>query len=341
MSTGPESDPMVEALLRQTGRRPAVPAERARRVEDAVRTHWRSELQQRSRIRRRWSLLALATAATMVAAIGLGLRDRRTPSPAGVPAAVVEIVVDAAWHQPETAGASTAALPLRPGQRIGVGAELATESNGLLALRLSTGHSLRMDAGSRLRMLSAQVLELARGAVYVDSVGPGGPAAIPIEIRTPLGSVREIGTQFEVRRRGDSWHVRVREGKVSLQAKSSALEVRAGHELELSEDGASVQLHDLSPTGTHWLWLAPVTPPLQIEGRTAREFLEWIARERGMELHFASAELAQAADRTRLSGSIAGMSLEEALDSVLPTCRMSHRAGEDQLWIEPLRSARS
>src|SRR2546427_815740 len=82
--------------------------------------------------------------------------------------------------------------------------------DGRAALRLDAGPSVRLDAGSDLRLVSAHVLELRRGAVYVDTgarspngsaataSGAEGPAS-PIEIRTSLGRVRDVGTQFEVR----------------------------------------------------------------------------------------------------------------------------------------------
>lgn len=346
MNTGPPSREddrsydRIETLLRHTGRRPPVPADRARRVEATVREHWRAELRRRSSRRRRtWAAAALATAATVAAAIGLGLWQRIPP--ATETAALVEMVVDSAWLQLAPAAANSPPVALLPGAKVELGSELATERHGLLAIRMSTGHSVRIDSGTRVRLLAENVLALDRGAVYVDSIGPGGPALAAVEIRTPLGNVRELGTQFEVRQLGSSMRVRVREGKVTLDGRAAAVEVSAGHELQLGEDGSTTR-RDLIPSGADWLWIAPITPLLELEGRTLQEFLDWIARERGLRVQFASAEDAAAARRTILSGSIDGMTLDEALDSVLPTCRMSHRIAGDQLLIEPFsESARS
>ena len=54
---------------------------------------------------------------------------------------------------------------------------------------------MRLDADTRLGLVSGSVLELHRGAVYVDS----GALAQRLEIRTPFGIARNVGTRFDVR----------------------------------------------------------------------------------------------------------------------------------------------
>ena len=72
---------------------------------------------------------------------------------------------------------------------------------------------------------------------------------------------------------------------------------------------------------------------MELGGRSLQEFLDWMARERGLQLRFASPEVAASAPGIVLNGSIDGMTLDEALESVLPTCRMSHRIEGDALLI--------
>ena len=55
------------------------------------------------------------------------------------------------------------------GERIPVGTELATSSEGRAALRLASGHSVRLDTATRVRWLSHDSFALESGAVYVDS----------------------------------------------------------------------------------------------------------------------------------------------------------------------------
>ncbi|MGH9312846.1 MAG: FecR family protein [Vicinamibacterales bacterium] len=326
-----ESLDRIEALLRATGRRPAVPGDRAARVAAAAREHWRSEIRQHTRRRRGWWMAALAAAFGVAAGLALW---QRTGLPASLPgpsnAARVEMVQESAWSQ---ATSVAAPLPLQPGDEVKVGSELATAESGRLALRLATGHSVRLDAGTRVSVLSDRVIALTHGAVYVDSGRPSGAAAGFVEIRTPLGSIRDVGTQFEVRWLTTSLRVRVREGKVALEGAGTSVEVRAGRELELGENGRMVS-RDWAAYGAGLDWIGGITPMLQLEGRSVQEFLEWIARERGLRLRFATPEIASSVPGIMLNGSIDGMTLDQALESVLLTCRMSHRIDAEVLLIQ-------
>ncbi len=91
-----------------------------------------------------------------------------------------------------------------------------TTSVGTLAMTLTSGVHLRLDASSTARLDSATDVVLERGAVYVDSAGahPTQPDASPISIHTPAGLVRDIGTQFEVRLDDAGLRIRVRDGEV-------------------------------------------------------------------------------------------------------------------------------
>ena len=329
------SDDHIEALLRTTGRRPAAPAERAERVKGAVRAHWRSEVGQRSRGRRFRAAAALATAATVIVAVGLGLWKLTGVSSGNEIAGRIEMVTALAWSRPVSAPSNAALAVLHAGDEIKVGSELVTESAGRIAIRLGSGHSVRLDAGTRLRVLSDDAIALDRGGVYIDSRGPLGLSAHAMEIRTPFGKLRDIGTQFEARLLDASLRIRVREGAISLDGGGSPLEVAAGHELEIDREGQTVR-RELTAFGAEWAWIAEITPMMHLEGRPLVEFLEWMARERGLRLRFTSGDIAQSASEITLNGSIAGMTLDQALDSVLPTCRMSHRIERNDLVVEPL-----
>ncbi len=343
---GPHQDPMldrangsgdpIEALLRLTGRRPAVPDHRTRRVEAAVFAHWQADVGRHSRRRRIWMAAGLSAAATAAMAIGVTLRQHPDPL-AGTPSgATVDVVLASPWS--ESAG-HEARSPLRPGDRIAVGSTVATGERGRLALRLASRHSVRLDVDTRVTMLSDRVLSIDRGAVYVDSGGPGGAATGSIEIRTPLGSIRDIGTQFEVRWLASSLRVRVREGTITFDHTGTSVEVGAGHEVEVGENAGLVR-REWAVAAPGLEWVGRVTPMLALEGRSLQEFLEWVARERGLRLQFASADLAGSAPGIALNGSIDGMTLDEALESVLLTCRMSHRIEGDVLIVRSSSVAR-
>jgi len=262
------------------------------------------------------------------------------PPPATARAgARVEMVFDAVWSQPARSGAP---VSLRSGDEVTIGSEVATEDRGRVALRMARGHSVRLDTGTRVRVLSDRALALDRGAVYVDSSADArrdaGATAGFIEIRTPLGSIRDVGTQFEVRWLADAVRVRVREGKIAFDATGAIVEVGAGGELRLGADGAMAR-RDVSALGADLDWVGAITPMLDIDGRALQQFLEWMARERGLRLGFESPEVAGSAPGIVLNGSIQGMTLDQALESVLSTCRLSSRIDGDILLVRSSNEA--
>jgi hypothetical protein len=73
---------------------------------------------------------------------------------------------------------------------------------------------------------------------------------------------------------------------------------------------------------------------MEIEGRSLRQFLEWVARERGWILRFDSLATSAEADSIILDGSIDGLTLDQALEAVLATSRLTHRVDQGVLEIE-------
>ena len=218
------------------------------------------------------------------------------------------------------------------GDTLEPGADLSTPSDGGMTLGLAPGQSVRLDAGSALRLLEHDTLELGRGAVYVDSHRSGESDPPPITVRTGLGSFREVGTQFEVRLTSEGARVRVREGQVAFDGAQDAMEVVAGHEMEVNYRG-EVRRGAIDPASSEWGWIGELTPMMAIDGRPALQFLDWVARERGLELEFQDVDLLAAAAGTTLAGSIEGMTLDQALDAVLPTCGMTYRIQDGTLTV--------
>lgn len=226
-------------------------------------------------------------------------------------------------------GAAEAALGV--GDGLVAGTELATpagESPVQLALRMTTGHSVRLDAGSKVRLASAVRLELERGAVYVDSGVEG--ASFGLEIVTPLGTVREVGTQFEVRLNG-TMRVRVREGSVTLSHAGRTFSASHGEQLTMDSAGA-VDRAALATTGPDWDWVLVAAPGLDIEGRTLGSYLQWISRETGWQVRYEDAEL-EAAANDILYGSIVGLTPADSLGAVLPSSGLGYRVEDGALVI--------
>jgi hypothetical protein len=129
-----------------------------------------------------------------------------------------------------------------------------------------------------VRAISAHLFELERGAIYIDS---GGRHVTPIECG-PLASVRDIGTQFELRVE-DHLLVRVREGKVDVTTRAHRFPVNAGFESKINSDG-SQQTGSINRGGENWT--AAIAPPFAIEGQSVAALLEWCSRESGFALRY-------------------------------------------------------
>jgi hypothetical protein len=333
-------DRLVARLIKLAGRRRPVPAARAARVRAAVHAEWQTAM--RSRRRRRTTTRAawsLAAAAMLILAVGLaawraGVGPWATASPVASVEAVRNAAQLAASDSASRAGESETA---RAGMVLHAGAVVETDAEGLLALRFDTGHSVRIDGATRLRVRSGNRLELQRGAVYVDS-GPEAGTAEALSVDTPFGTAREIGTQFEVRLAGESMLLRVREGAVDLEHHGQSQTAHAGVELELNARG-ELRRGEIPLHGPQWDWVQRSAPAYDLDEATLQSFLSWAARETGMKVLYLDASTAEAAPEISLSGSIEGLTPQEALTAVLPTCGLSHRIEQGTLIIDPTSAA--
>ena len=331
----------IEELLKATGRRPAVPADRTARVRDAVHTGWRREVARRARQRLIAWGVSLAAAAVVVVAVGLGIRALRPPITPELSGIRVERVANAAWARQPSFWLFRSKAPLHAGSIVSRGDEVTTGDDSRVALRAPSGHSVRLDTGTTLRVLSDREFTLERGAVYVDLQRGGGRAETSLRIETAVGAIEDQGTQFAVRFDGRSLALRVREGAVRLSAPAEWSVAHAGQILTLTASGRIVRTEDAG-TGDGWTWAESIAPTMEIEGRSLLDFLGWVVRERGVRLRFADTGLAGRASAIMLRGSIAGMTLEQAMASVLATCGATHRWDDGTLVIgagpEPPRS---
>ena len=328
---GPDRDDDVGRLIRLAGRRHTVAQERTARVRAVVQKEWLDGVRRRKRQRIIWGAAALAVAASVLLIVSLGGRANRNPSPS--PDGILVVAVsEPAWAPVGTEREpGFEAPPLRAQVRLPFGSTVETGEGGGAALRLSAADSIRLDAASRLRVLDAGTLVLERGAVYVDSGGDSAEAR-SLTIRTPLGSVREIGTQYEVRLLEATVRIRVREGMVTLDDGSRVHEVDVARELVLDADG-SMTTQEIPIHGPEWDWVGRIATLPNLDGASARTFLDHVARERGWRIKFADERTERAAARIRIGGSIDRLSLDHALDTVLPTCGMTYRIEDGTLIV--------
>src|SRR6266850_8231164 len=327
-------DDPIARLIRLAGPRPPVPDERMARVRESVHARWREAA---TRERRRVVVLITApiAAGLMAVAIGAGLwlhgRVRVTGAPA---ATIVRIGGRVLLHDGGVAEA---------GGVLASGAGLTTGPDGRAALRLDDGPSIRLDAGTDLLLLSARAVELRRGAVYIDTgrspKGTAGHAGSvegppsPIEVRTSLGRVRDVGTQFEVRLADGALRVSVREGVAALARDDRTYDVPAGTRLRVDPGGAA-QTGTVAVRGADWDWVLAVAPPFDLEGRTLGDYLDWLSRETGWKVAYAEPSIAASSGSVILHGSTSNLRPDQTPEAVLPTCGLRHRLDGETLVVE-------
>lgn len=304
-------------LLRLAGRRPQVPESEVAPLREEARAVFRRQARKATgRSHLVWMTTAAAgLAAALLLVVGLMSKD---PDGPGVPVARIEM---------RTGEVTLSRADLLPGTLV------TTADSGRVAVRLPTGASVRIDGNSSVRFDSEYYLTLERGALYADAgvsrMSSGGHQGI--EITTPFGSVRDIGTQFEVRLVPEGLRVRVREGKVRVHLDGRLVETGAGGELLVHEDGSS-QSADVPAYGPDWEWVQRTAPPFTIENASLADFLNWVSRETGLRWHLA--EPHGDPGQVTLHGSIEGLTAEEALSVVLPGSGYRYRVEGGEIRLE-------
>jgi ferric-dicitrate binding protein FerR (iron transport regulator) len=209
-----------------------------------------------------------------------------------------------------------------------------TTATARMALRLGDGTSVRMDRASRARLLAPDLIELASGAVYLDT----GRDSAGLEVRTAFGTAHDIGTQFEVRLDLAAVRIRVRSGIVELRRSGGSVSARAGTELTTSAEGTV--RGTIPANAPDWAWATNLAPGFEIEGRTVAAFLDHAAREQGWTLHYADARLTRDASAIVLHGSVAGLPPLDAIGVALAASGLGHRLDGEDLHVFRDRESR-
>jgi ferric-dicitrate binding protein FerR (iron transport regulator) len=314
MSTD-DDEMFTRELLQGAGRRPSPPDEDLAAITAKARVVW-EERYARKRSYRRW-ILPIAAALAIVIGLAVWTSTRRpiVDAPAAVVAATVERV--------------TGSVALTPGESLFAGSLIETKDDASrVSLRLTRGHSLRLDAATRVRLVSPTLVELQRGGLYVDSMGSD-----QLTIRTAAGLFTPVGTQFEVRVGGDATtQLRVREGRVAFHHERTSDVAAAGDELSIAADGKIARAR-VRPDDPQWRWAVDVASMPSIEGRTLDDFLRHCAREKGWTLEYASPAAAALASKTILHGSVDSLSLDDSLRTVAMSSGVRHRLRDGVLII--------
>ena len=139
----------------------------------------------------------------------------------------------------------------------------------------------------------------------------------------------EIGTQYSVSYDADSGYVlRVREGRVRLLRGTGIIESIAGEMLRIDAVG-QVEQDTVAPTSKTWQWTQIVAPVPDIEAQPVTRLLDWVTRETGFGLRYASPATRERATRTLLHGDIGTLTPMGALDVLLATTDLQYTLLDD------------
>ena len=324
--TGPEpqdegDDPIARSLGQGLRRKP-LSDEALARVRAAVQTEWEASMPAA----RRWRGFKRLGLAASVACLGLVAAFWLRPS-----AAVVSVGTIARLES----GGLALQSNLYADRTLGVGTVLhageTIASHGSALINLQEGGTLRVAPGTVLTAQSPNEMELREGRIYVD-LPPGLVRSSTFRVATPSGLVEHLGTQFEVSTVNSDVRIRVREGAIRLRRPSGTETAEAGTELVVPQAGPVVR-ERLQTHGRSWAWVEALAPDFEIEDRQLMDFLQWAGRETGRQVDFGDDHAREVAVRTRLRGSVSGLTPLEAIERVLSTTSLRFELHGDAIRV--------
>jgi len=305
---------IVESLIRNAGRRVEPPDDAYQAVFVAAHAAFREKTARRRE--RFWGLCAGA-AAVLVIAVALVVQ-RTPPVATQSELARAERLVGGVETATGDLWRPLAATPVR----LTAGIRIRTLADGRAAFTLAGGGSLRLTADTEVMFDAPGRLYVQRGTIYVDT--QGRPASERIEVVTPAGTARDLGTQFELRLAGSALRLRVREGAVVIDRGGHSLTGQAGEEISIDDFG-SVQRATIAPDDPAWQWAEAIAPMPDMDGQPASALIAWVARETGRRLRYESPLVEQRAASVILHGEVRHLAPIDALEAMLATT---------DLWVE-------
>ena len=299
---------IVESLLRAAGRRAEPPQEVHRQVFAAASAAFREKSARRRQ--GRWVAFA-AAAAVLMLAVAAVLQWTTPADDRGVLARVersvggVEQATGDEWQAIDGSRAS-----------LGPGARLRKLAHGRAALTLAGGESLRLAGDTEVMLDAPGRIYVQRGTVYVDSGARA--AAARLEIVTPAGTARDLGTQFELQVDGAALRLRVREGIVAIDHGGQSHTGSAGEQIAIGPLGG-VSRERIAPDSPAWEWAESIAPAPDMDGKPANLLIAWVARETGRRLRYESPFIEQRAATVILHGNIRNLAPLAALEAMLAT----------------------
>lgn len=312
-----DAERALERLFAHAKPRALPPAADAEEIRRAVETEWDEVTGRRVFLRR--AGFAVAGSVTLALIVWAALSPSSSDLPVVARVERVEGLIEGADGAPLVVGSALSADGV------------VTTGMGQIALRLSSGGSLRVDVQSRVALTSADAVELIAGVVYFDS--EKARTGVPFTVSTDLGSVRDIGTQFLARLdpTAGQFDIGVRDGSVELVRGNEVGAAGVGERLVVTQDAATIRRDRIATFGGEWNWVERVAPPFDTDGRTVSDFLAWFSAQTGRTVTFGSTDAERLA-RGVVSGPI-DLQLLQQLSAVLATADLTYTLEDDRVVI--------
>ena len=302
----------VARLIRAAGPREYLPDDLKQSWERQFRNEIAPIISRRKR-RFRLALGACASVAVLVVTVLL--------FPGGTTAVPANIQVVSVNGDSTVSMGEAGFEPLSQGRTLSPGNRITTGENAYTAISFD-GRDLRLNTGTTILILE-DGLKLAAGEVYVSN--ERATSDRPFTVRTSLGDISDIGTQFTVSMNEGGLSSSVRRGVILLitptaeyRAEATAqdssritLDKRSGVNIQRTEHGSK-----------KWEWIYYSGPDFKLEGRSVHDFLQWSSRETGLEIQYATNSAEVYAHTTILHGEIGKLNPRQAIQPILATTHL-------------------
>lgn len=313
------NDDDIQKALRPLRDAPRVPTSRREAAFERIRSEWKAGLAEQQpaaaqRPGRRWML---ATAASVLLVLFSGVLfwiSRDTEGSRLQVATISAVYGDGSFRNDE---------PVYQHQTIKTGA-------ATLSLRLTSGLVVRAAPDSELAFGDERHLQLTKGRIFVDS----NPAVHDdtLRVKTALGDIQHLGTQYLVDYDQERLDVAVREGVIALEKiakRRSRATAAAGEQLSVTvANPQTIERTRVSASDERWSWIETVPSPIDIDGISLGTFLAWYERETGHHVTLQNAD-----PTVRLNGSVAGLAPDAALAAIAVAVELEVSQRDDEVLI--------
>ena len=306
----PDTDEQeIARLLRAAGPREELPEY----LQKSWARRFRNEIAPIiNRRKRRVRVARWASASVAILVLTVLLFPTRTP-PVPVSIQVVSVNGDSSLYTGEVGFE-----PLSPGRRLSPGSRITTGEDAYTAINFG-GHDLRLNTGTTIQILE-DGLRLTAGEVYVSSeLATSGRT---FTVRTALGDISDIGTQFTVSVNESGLSSSVRRGIILLTTPTGEYRAEAtaqGSSRISLDKGAKINVQSTEHSSKEWEWIYYSGPEFKLEGRSVHDFLQWSSRETGLDIQYKTNSAEVYARTTILNGEIGKLNPRRAIQPVLTT----------------------